>query len=245
MLVEEPKEPGKPKEPVKPQEKPEEPEGPKEAEEEDPQGRNIPSLQQVAEVLKRYHDLKALEPGIGQRRAAIRLGCSQSMLSRYLKKEDRIGTAELHKKKDVPHRIRKAWDKDLKELERHIYHKVKRMCDQRADGLDPDAFPAIAQAVADKKGFHWRAWKYPNGQAFTFSAAWMKAFNTRYDVKAVMPRTRKAISPKEEVEAAVKFHKKLRAVLRCEGPIVAVRHSGSSWQTHHSSSNTLASIEAS
>ena len=42
-------------------------------------------------------------------------GAGKEDLSRYLKKEDRIGTAELHKKKDVPHRIRKAWDKDLKE----------------------------------------------------------------------------------------------------------------------------------
>ena len=156
-----------------------------EEDEVDPEGRTIPSLLAVSELLEKYNTLKAADVRMGQRRAAKLLGCSQSMLSRYLKKEKKLATTDnLHKKKDVPHKIAKTWDEDLKQLERHIYHKVKRMCDQRSDGLDPDTFPAVAEAVAEKKDLQWRDWKYPNGIPFTFSAAWMKAFNKRYDVKA-------------------------------------------------------------
>lgn len=39
------------------------------------------------------------------------------------------------------------------------------------------------------------------------------------NVKAVAPRTNKSISPEEEIKAARIYHKKLRAILRCEPPL--------------------------
>lgn len=59
-------------------------------------------------------------------------------------------------------------------MDRHVYHKLKRLCDSRHDGAAVDRFPVIAEEVAKKKGVDWKAWKYPGGQRFTFSKKWLQ-----------------------------------------------------------------------
>ena len=208
-----------------PAEAPEE-EAPAEAPEEayedlqEPDVRNVPELAQVREILSRYAGLKAADPNIRQAAAAVRLGISQSMLSRYLKKAHRISGGDLCKRKHIEKKIECPWKDEQLRMERLIYHKLKRLCDKRSDSLDPATFPTVAQRVADKKGFPWREWKYPNKKPFAFSAKWMQGFCRSFDVKAVAPRTTKACSPGDEVRASNIFHAKLRAILQCVGPIM-------------------------
>ena len=142
------------------------------------------------------------------------------MLSRYLKKAHRISGGDLGMRKHIEKKIECPWKDEQLRMERHIYHKLKRLCDKRSDSLDPATFPTVAQRVADKKGFPWREWKYPNKKAFAFSAKWMQRFCRSFDVKAVAPRTTKACSPGDEVRASNIFHAKLRAILQCVGPIM-------------------------
>ena len=75
----------------------------------EPDVRNVPSLQEVARLLSRYAGLKAANPRLSQEAAAKTLGISQSMLSRYLKKQHKIGDDGLGKRRHVRRKSTYSW----------------------------------------------------------------------------------------------------------------------------------------